>query len=203
MANITEQERSNLSEKLSYIKIKSALVNSPNNKATGSNGIPTNIIKELNKQHNQKIKRNTPSFEIIKLLKDAYNDIENNGVSTPSIQDGWLCPLYKKGDCCEIPNYRPITVLNMEYKILTTAIMTRLTEVASLIHKTQVAFIKGCSIFDQINLAKRMIDLCNLKNQNSAIILLDQEKAYDKIKHDYLWENPQSHQPTHKPHQHH
>ncbi len=34
---------------------------------------------------------------------------------------------------------------------------------------------------------KRMIDLCYLKNQNGAIILLDQEKAYDKIKHDYLW----------------
>src|SRR5258708_8333534 len=76
----------------------------------------------------------------------------------------------------------------MEYKILTTAIMTRLAEVApSLIHKTQAAFIKGHSIFDQIDLAKRMIDLCNLKNQNGAIILLDQEKAYDKIKHDYLW----------------
>src|SRR5258708_2997641 len=32
-----------------------------------------------------------------------------------------------------------------------------------------------------------MIDLCHIKNQNGAIILLDQEKAYDKIKHDYLW----------------
>ena len=32
-----------------------------------------------------------------------------------------------------------------------------------------------------------MIDLCHIKNQNGTIILLDQEKAYDKIKHDYLW----------------
>ncbi len=51
----------------------------------------------------------------------------------------------------------------------------------SLIHKSQVAFIKGWSIFDQIDLTRRMIDLCHLKNQNGAIILLDQEKAYNRI----------------------
>src|SRR5258708_6369592 len=99
-----------------------------------------------------------------------------------------MCPLYKKKDCHEIPNYRPITVLNAEYKILTTAIMNKLSDVApNLIHKSQTAFIKGHSIFDQIDQAKRLIDLCNIKNQNGVIILLDQEKVYDKIKHDYLW----------------
>src|SRR5258708_11345870 len=32
-----------------------------------------------------------------------------------------------------------------------------------------------------------MTELCELTNQNGAIITLDQEKAYDKIRHDYLW----------------
>ncbi len=84
-------------------------------------------------------------------------------------------PCTKKSDRPEIPNYWSITILNSEYKILMSAIMDRIAEAApSLIHKSQVAFIKGCSIFDQIDLAKRMINLCHLKNQNSAIILLDQ-----------------------------
>jgi len=75
----------------------------------------------------------------------------------PDIQDGWLCPLYKKRE---------------------SAIMNRIAEATpSLIHKSQTAFIKGCSIFDQIDLARRMIDLCHLKNRNGVIILLDQEKA--------------------------
>src|SRR6266581_7004551 len=32
-----------------------------------------------------------------------------------------------------------------------------------------------------------MIELCELIGQDGAIIALDQEKAYDRIRHDYLW----------------
>src|SRR5258708_4344905 len=177
-----------LNAALTYNEIESALTSSPNDKAAGTNRIPTDLYKEIHKLHKQNAKVNKPSLDIINLLKAAYTDLETNGVTAPNFQNGWLCPLYKKSDCREIPNYRPIMVLNSEYKILTTAIMTRLAEAApNLIHKTQATFISGCSIFDQINLAKCMIDLCHLKNQNGAIILLDQEKAYDKINHNYLW----------------
>ena len=124
---------------------------------------------------------------VVELLKAAFNNIEINSIQTPHILDGWLCPLYKKKDHCEIPNYRPITILNTEYKILTTVIMNKLSTIApNLIHKMQTAFIKGCS-FDQIDLTRCLIDLCNIKKQNGAIILLDQEKDYNKIYHDYLW----------------
>ena len=98
---------------------------------------------------------NRPSFNIVELLKAAFNDIEINGIQTPHLLDGWMCPLYKKKDHCEIPNYRSITILNAEYKILTTAIMNKLSNVAlDVIHKTQTAFIKGHSIFNQIDLAR-------------------------------------------------
>src|SRR5260370_28355543 len=71
--------------------------------------------------------------------------------------------------------------------------MKRLSSVApKLIHKSQVAFISGRSTFDQIDLAMRVLQLCNISDQNTdnqcgVIVLLDQEKAYDKIKHDCLW----------------
>src|SRR5260370_36791060 len=32
-----------------------------------------------------------------------------------------------------------------------------------------------------------MTELCKITEQNRAIITLDQEKVYDKIRHDYLW----------------
>src|SRR5260370_37137574 len=32
-----------------------------------------------------------------------------------------------------------------------------------------------------------MTELCEITSQNGAIITLDQEKAYDKIRHNYLW----------------
>ena len=62
----------------------------------------------------------------------------------------------------------------------------------NLINKCQAAFIKGRSIFNQIDLVNRMIDLCELVNQDRAIIALDQEKVYDRIWHDYLWKTLQA-----------
>ena len=110
------------------------------------------------------------------------------GACKKEILARWLCPIYKKKDHREIANYRPITVLNAEYKILTTAIMGKLSPIApKLVHKCQVAFIKKCSIFNQIDLVTHMTELCELTNQNGAIITLNQEKAYNKIRHDYLW----------------
>ncbi len=155
MPYLSEPHKCKLREKTTYSEVEAALMNSPNNKAAGINRIPIDLLKELHKNHIQNAKMNKPSFDIVNLLKDAYNNLETNGITNPNIQDSWLCPLYKKGDCCEIPNYRPIMVLNAEYKILTSTIMTRIAEIAlTLIHKTQAAFIKGCSIFNQIDLAK-------------------------------------------------
>src|SRR5260370_15063122 len=66
--------------------------------------------------------------------------------------------------------------------------MEKLTLVAQkLIHKCQATFVKKHSIHDQINLVTQMTELCEITGQNGAIITLDQEKAYDKIRHNYLW----------------
>ena len=144
MPNLSAQEKDSINSKLSYTEVEHALTESPNNKAAGTNGIPTDLYKELHKRHKQNSKENKPSFDIVKLLMLAYNDIELNGTNNPSLQAGWLCPLYKKKDHRKIPNYRPITVLNAEYKILTTAIMEKIATIApNLIHKTQAAFVKG------------------------------------------------------------
>lgn len=99
-----------------------------------------------------------------------------------------MAPLYKKNDRADIANYRPISLLNTDYKIMTNAIALRLAKTApTLIHPDQAGFIPGRHIHDQIWLTKRIIEMADLQDQNGAIILLDQEKAYDKIEHDYLW----------------
>jgi len=55
-----------------------------------------------------------------------------------------MCPIYKKNDKTEISNYRPITVLNSDYKILTHALTNHLSAIIPyLIHPDQAGFIKG------------------------------------------------------------
>jgi hypothetical protein len=58
----------------------------------------------------------------------------------------------QKGDKREIANYRPITILNTDYKILTKTLNNRISRVANkLIHPDQTGFVPGRSIFDPIN----------------------------------------------------
>jgi hypothetical protein len=42
-------------------------------------------------------------------------------------------------------------------------------------------------IFNQIRLAKAIINYAKIAEKDGVMIALDQEKAYDKIRHDYLW----------------
>jgi hypothetical protein len=100
-----------------------------------------------------------------------------------------MSPIYKKKNPDDIANYRPITLLNTDYKIYTKAISVKLAgEIHEIIHTDQAGFIQGRSIFDQVKTTKLVIGYMNQTNTKGAAIALDQEKAYDKILHGYLWE---------------
>ena len=99
LPHINDDESTSLNEELTYSEIEQALKCSPNNKAPGLNRIPTEVYKTLHKRHIKNSKNNKPSFDVIKLLKAAYNDIENNGITEKSLLEGWLCQIYKKKDC--------------------------------------------------------------------------------------------------------
>jgi hypothetical protein len=71
---------------------------------------------------------------------------------------------------------------------MTKALTIKLAKTAPhIINPTQAGFVPGCHIYDQIWLSKFILNLAEATEQNGAIIALDQEKVYDKIKHDYLW----------------
>ena len=129
------------------------------------------------------------TFNILTALTSVYNDIERFGTTeSTAFSEGWMCPIYKKNDHSEISNYRPITVLNTDYKIFTRILTNRLANVAPyLIHPDQAGFMKRCHIEDQTDLARLMVHACKADAENSAIVCLDQEKAYDKIAHPFLW----------------
>jgi retron-type reverse transcriptase len=99
-----------------------------------------------------------------------------------------MCLIYKKKDCTKISNYKPITLLNTDYKILTKALALQLMDnIEPMIHPDQAGFIPNRSITDQIRLASTILSYTEVTEENGAIVALDQEKAYDKVRHDYLW----------------
>uniref|UniRef100_A0A0W0G0A5 Reverse transcriptase domain-containing protein n=1 Tax=Moniliophthora roreri TaxID=221103 RepID=A0A0W0G0A5_MONRR len=174
---------------LSRDKVIEALCLSANGKAPGLDGIPYEVWKALQSQYETETKAERLSFDIIGALKMLYNDIERFGkIKGTTFAESWMCPLYKKGERANIANYRPISLLNSDYKVFTKALTVKLAKAApKLIHPDQAGFVPGRHIYDHIWLAKRVIEYGEAVEQNGVIVALDQEKAYDKIEHDYLW----------------
>jgi hypothetical protein len=99
-----------------------------------------------------------------------------------------MCPIFKKGEKSKISNYHPIMLLNTDYKMLTKALAMKLVAVAAdLIDKVQSGFVPGHRITNQTRLTRMVLEYAEATKTNGMILALDQEKAYDKIDHTYLW----------------
>ena len=178
-----------LNHLLSEQHILNALYSSKAGSAAGIDGIPYEAWKIMHEHNKKASATDKPSFNVLKTLTAVINDIQLHGISKDTkFTLGWMCPLYKKNDRMNIENYRPITLLNTDYKLLTKALAMQLAHIIpSLIHPDQSGFIPNRSIFDPIRLAQSMIAYADIMEEDGIIVALDQEKAYDKIKHDYLF----------------
>lgn len=193
---LSANHKEEMEKYLDEAEVATAINTLPNGKATGINGLPYELWKTLIERKNFELSQNEDAlpFDVVRMLTKVYNDIEEYGVSPGSkFAEGWLCPLYKKNDKRDIANYRPITLLNGDYKIFTKALALKLAKTApSVLHENQAGFIPGRSIAEQIRLTQMIKSFAELDaNEAGAIVALDQEKAYDKIAHDYLWKTLQ------------
>ena len=95
--------------------------------------------------------------------------------------------IYKhKGELYKLDNYRPIALINIDIKILTKALSNRLRPVLpSIIHHSQMA-VDARRIDNTVHLLRDLVDLIN-KDDEGALIFLDQEKAFDRVEHEFLF----------------
>ena len=86
-------------------------------------------------------------------------------------------------------NYKPISLLTVDYKIYAKVMANRLkTCLHSLIHSDQTGFLKGEYIGNNIRLILDVIDYTDTSDIPGAILLLDIEKAFDSVRHDFLFQ---------------
>jgi Reverse transcriptase (RNA-dependent DNA polymerase) len=169
--------------------VDDALKLAKNGSATGLDGCPYELWKELKKWNEEAVRDKKRGFNIIKVLTIVFQDVQHHEIAPETdFADRWMCPIYKKKDTTSIENYRPITLLNLNYKLLTKVLALQLiNDVKMMIHHNQAGFIPGRLIFDHISLMRIMTKFMETSAQNGAILALDQEEEYDKIMHQYLW----------------
>ena len=116
--------------------------------------------------------------DLVHILNCAF---EGGKLST-SQRRGLIIVLFKKDDRLETKNYRPISLLNVDYKIATRAISGRLLGViGSIVGSDQTCGIPGHTISENLTLIRDLIEYADRADLPLALLSLDQEKAFDRV----------------------
>ncbi|WVZ96120.1 hypothetical protein U9M48_041796 [Paspalum notatum var. saurae] len=93
----------------------------------------------------------------------------------------------KVGDASKIQQYRPICLLNVSFKIFTKVATNRIAKIAhKIIRPSQTAFLPGRNIMEGAVVLHETLHERHRKNLNGIIFKIDFEKAYDKVRWDFL-----------------
>lgn len=96
--------------------------------------------------------------------------------------------LPKKGDLQDMKNWRPVSLLCTDYKMLSKALANRLKYVMEeVVHKDQSYCVPGRLISDNVSLIRDILDVSSSLDLELGLISLDQEEAFDRVEHPYLW----------------
>ncbi len=121
--------------------------------------------------------------DLVRVLNVAY---EAGQLST-SQRRGLIIVLYKKNDRLETKNWRPISLLNVDYKVATRAISGRLLAViGSVVGPDQTCGVPGRTISENLFLIRDLIEYAEQEDLPVALLSLDQEKAFDRVDWGFL-----------------
>lgn len=120
------------------------------------------------------------------ILHTLFHDVESEGRVSPSFALGIVTLIFKKGERENLANYRPISLLNTDYKILMKVLENRLKHVIGTIKSsTQAYSIPGRGISDTVPSVKYCLREMHISG--CIHISVDFNKAFDRVEHDFLY----------------
>jgi len=127
--------------------------------------------------------------DIKTLLLNSYNHSLNTGSLSIDQKRGIINLIPKKDkDTCYLANWRPLTLLNTDYKILAKLIADRFKYLLpKLIADDQTGFVPERYIGCNINRLMNILNHCNENNIEGMLISIDFEKAFDSMEWDFVF----------------
>ena len=172
---LSGQSTSLLDKPVTLLELYDALLCMKSDKVPGIDGLSSNFYKTF---------WNIVGQDLLLVLLECIGD----GMLPLSCKRGVIALLPKSGDNGLLKNWRPISLLCIDLKIFTKCLSLRLNKVlSSIIHIDQTCGVPGRYIYDNIALCRDIISYSESMKTPMAILTIDQEKAFDRIDHRYLF----------------
>ena len=175
ITKLSENDQNKCEGLITEAEAKEVLKNMKNGKVPGSDGFPAEFYKFF-------------WNDLGKFLIDSLNEAFTKSKLSITQRLGILTCLPKGEKSQEfMKNLRPITLLNVDYKILSGILAMRMRRVLPhIISSSPKGFLKDRYIGENIRLVYDIISIFKKKGKEGLILLIDFEKAFDSIEWEYM-----------------
>ena len=173
---MNQEKIEDLNRPITSTEIKTIIRNLPANKSPGPDGFTAEFYQKF---------REGPAPILLKL----FQKISEEGKLSNLFYESTITLITKPDkDATKKENYRPISLMNVDAKILNKILAIRIQQhIKKIIHHDQVGFIPEMQQFFNICKSINITHHINkLKDKNHMIILTDAEKAFDTIQHPFM-----------------
>ena len=173
---LEEEEKRFCDRSITIDECLKSLKELPNNKSPGSDGLPADFYKFF--------WNNIKSY-----FFQSYQYSIENGMLSRDQRQAILTLIPKKDkDLRHLKNWRPLSLLNTDYKIIAKVLASRLqTVIANIIDDDQVGYIKGRFIGENIRTMLDVIELTSSMDEPGFLIMIDFEKAFDSVSWKFMF----------------
>ncbi|KAL3683478.1 hypothetical protein R1sor_001500 [Riccia sorocarpa] len=166
---LTEEQNGRLITRPEETEIKSLVAELKKEKAPGLDGMTAEALHSLG---------DAAEADVQAMIWYFWN----TGQITWKQQQGVIKLLPKEGDKQLIKNWRPISLLNLGYKIIAKLLANRLKIfLPELVHSQQKGFVPGRVITDNVLAFQVGQEWAKKSKQPTLFVKLDFEKAYDRV----------------------
>lgn len=153
----------------------SAIKNLKNGKSPGPDGFSSRFYK-------------TFTHQLAPLLAKAFNAIDGNLTPSSTLLQAQIVVIPKPGkDPSLCPNYRPISLLNIDLKLYAKILANRLSPLLpNTIHKDQVGFVPGREARDNTTKTIHLMTYIQRNHIPTCLLSCDAEKAFDRVSWPFL-----------------
>ena len=121
------------------------------------------------------------------MVVNLFNYSYNFGQLSTSQRQAITTLIDKKKDRIFLKNWRPISLLNVDYKLLSKTLSNRLTPILStIIDPNRTGFMKGRNIAENIRILYDSTYCTKKANQHGIRLALDFEKSFDSLESNFI-----------------